>query len=600
MESCTGAGALAFSYTPKGIVTENMTGGSCTVTKNGVYEFMVMDKFGNSAAAEVLVTRIDNQAPKLEALTAAGGKPGTIGLLGATDDHTAVYDQKGNIIGYRGSGIRTREYRMQGESTWTTFTGDSITVKKNGSYVVRLTDNAGNVSEEYRVEMTGMNATAPTVSCTVNGTRNETSGWYLDSNVSVKLTFTDKAGAEGGTPSGVQSAVYQWVTDTSQKPVTGMVNLDAAAVAAGEYTISLSDYYGTCYLYYKVTDRKGNVRDGFSEQIKKDDVHRLEFTGPDKAQPLSAGLPMSISLTYEPSGGKLAGTAQTEVLAQLEAYQGIYRFSALKKTQPVYTVKSTGTKQIQYYKKAYSDSTACEQKTFYVRQITFDSQGGSGVEPQKPVRKGYTFGGCYRDAECTDSRKFDFYNQSQVMTDITLFAKWIPNSYRVYYKLSLPDGSVYEPEDMYKTYVHGQELVMPVPSQDVQKPKLAASVESNVSPNAKGWYNTDQIRMVLSYSDNKGVTGLYGKVDDGGYEEIPGVITEGGTTVTKDYACVEGTHTYTFKAVDAAGNEAVTDALTVKLDTTKPVMGDAAFNEGYKNLWNWLIRKMAVQQASHR
>ncbi len=653
--SGTGAGALAFVYTPNGTVTENMTGGSCTVTKNGVYEFMVMDKFGNSEAAEVLVTKIDNEAPKLDSLTAAGSKPGTIRLIGVTDDHTAVYDRKGNITGYRGSGIRTREYRMPGESTWTTFTGDSFTVKKNGSYVVRLTDNAGNVSEEYSVEMTGMDATAPTVSCTVNGTLNGTSGWYLDSNVSVKLTFTDKAGTEGGTPSGVQSAAYQWVTDTSQKPATGMVNLDAAAVAAGEYTISLSDYYGTCYLYYKVTDRKGNIRDGFSEQIKKDDVHRLEFTGPDKAQPLSAGLPMSVSLTYGPSGGKLTGTVQTEVLAELPAYQGIYRFSELKKKQAVYTVKNTGIKQIQYYKKAYSDSTACEQKTFYVRQITFDSRGGSSVEPQliwttynglipgtavqcavtkpqEPVREGYTFGGWYEDAECTDSRKFDFDTQSQVMTDKTLFAKWIPNSYRVYYNLSLPDGSVYEPEDMYKTYVHGQELVMPVPSQDgyafcgwydnagytgtaytkigaaeygdktcygyfkdVQKPKLAASVESNVSPNTKGWYNTDQIRIVLSYSDNKGVTDLYGKVDDGGYEEIPGVITEGGTTVTKDYACVEGTHTYTFKAVDAAGNETVTDALTVKLDTIKPVIGDAAFNEGYKNLWNWLIRKDSLE-----
>ena len=653
--SGTGAGALAFVYTPDGTVTENMTGGSCTVTKNGVYEFMAMDKFGNSVATEVLVTKIDNEAPKLESLTAAGGKSGTIELIGLTDDNTAVYDQKGNLTGYGGSGIRTREYRMQGESTWTTFTGDSFTVKKNGSYVVRLTDNAGNVSEEYRVEMTDMDVTAPTVSCRVNGTRNETSGWYLDSNVSVKLTFADMAGTEGGTPSGIQSAAYQWVTDTSKKPATGMVDLDAAAVLAGEYTISLSDYYGTCYLYYKVTDRKGNVRDGFSEQIKKDDVHRLEFTGPDKAQPLSAGLPMSVSLTYGPSGGKLTGTARTEVLAELEADQGIYRFSELKKTQPLYTVKSTGTKQIQYYKKAYSDSTACEQKTFYVRQITFDSQGGSSVEPQliwttynglipepavqcavtkpqEPVREGYTFGGWYRDAECTDSRKFDFDTQSQVMTDTTLFAKWIPNSYRVYYNLSLPDGSVYEPEDMYKSYVHGQELTMPVPSQegyvfcgwydnagytgtaytkigaaeygdkicygyfkDVQKPKLAASVKSNVSPNPKGWYNTDQIRIVLSYSDNKGVKSLYGKVDDGGYEEIKGVITEEGTTITKDYACVEGWHTYTFKAVDAAGNETVTDVLTVKLDTIKPVMGDAAFNEGYKNLWNWLIRKDSLE-----
>ena len=653
--SGTGAGALAFVYTPNGTVTENMTGGSCTVTKNGVYEFMVMDKFGNSEAAEVLVTKIDNEAPKLEALTTAGGKPGTIRLTGVTDNHTAVYDGKGNITGYRGSGIRTREYRMQGESTWTAFTGDSFSVAKNGSYVVRLTDNAGNVSEEYRVEMTGMDVTAPTVGCTVNGTRNGTSGWYLDSNVSVKLTFADKAGAEGGTPSGVWSAAYQWVTDTSQKPATGMVNLDAAAVAAGEYTISLSDYYGTCYLYYKVTDRKGNIRDGFSEQIKKDDVHHLEFTGPNKAQPLSAGLPMSISLTYGPSGGKLTGTAQTEILAELPTYQGIYRFSELKKIQPVYTVKSTGTKQIQYYKKAYDDSTACEQKTFYVRQIIFDSQGGSRVEPQliwttynglipepavqcavtepqEPVREGYTFGGWYRDAECTDSRKFDFGTQSQVMTDTTLFAKWIPNAYRVYYNLSLPDGSVYEAEDSYKSYVHGQELTMPVPSQegyefcgwydnagytgtaytkigaaeygdktcygyfkDVQKPELAASVKSNVSPNTKGWYNTDQIRIALSYSDNKGVKSLYGKVDDGGYEEIADVITKRGTTVTKDYACVEGTHTYTFKAVDAAGNETVTDALTVKLDTIKPVMGDAAFNEGYKNLWNWLIRKDSLE-----
>ena len=653
--SGTGAGALAFVYTPKGTVTENMTGGSCTVTKNGVYEFMVMDKFGNSAAAEVLVTQIDNEAPKLASLTTAGGKPGTIRLTGVTDDHTAVYDGKGSITGYGGSGIRTREYRMQEESTWTAFTGDSFTVKKNGSYMVRLTDNAGNVSEEYRVEMTGMDVTAPTVRCTVNGTLNETSGWYPDSDVSVKLTFADEAGAEGGTSSGVQSAAYQWVTDTSQKPATGMVNLDAAAVVAGEYTISLSDYYGTCYLYYKVTDRKGNARDGFSEQIKKDDVHRLEFKGPDKAQPLSAGLPMHVSLTYGPSGGKLTGTTQTEVLEELPAYQGIYRFSELKKTQAVYKVNSTGTKQIQYYKKAYNDSTACEQKTFYVRQITFDSQGGSSVEPQliwttynglnpgsdvqcavtepqKPVREGYTFGGWYEDAECTDSRRFDFDTQSQVMTDTTLFAKWIPNSYRVYYNLSLPDGSVYEPEESYKTYVHGQELTMPVPSQegyvfcgwydnagytgtpytkigaeeygdktcygyfkDVQKPELAASVESNVSPNTKGWYNTDQIRIALSYSDNKGVTGLYGKVDDGGYEEIPGVITEGGTTVTKDYACVEGTHTYTFKAVDAAGNETVTDALTVKLDTIKPVMGEAAFNEGYKNLWNWLIRKDSLE-----
>ena len=39
----------------------------------------------------------------------------------------------------------------------------------------------------------------------------------------------------------------------------------------------------------------------------------------------------------------------------------------------------------------------------------------------------------------------------------------------------------------------------------------------------------------------------------------------------------------------------MTEALTVKLDTIKPVMSDAAFNEGYKNLWNWLIRKDSLE-----
>ena len=39
----------------------------------------------------------------------------------------------------------------------------------------------------------------------------------------------------------------------------------------------------------------------------------------------------------------------------------------------------------------------------------------------------------------------------------------------------------------------------------------------------------------------------------------------------------------------------MTEALTVKLDTIKPVMGEAVFNEGYKNLWNWLIRKDSLE-----
>ncbi len=72
------------------------------------------------------------------------------------------------------------------------------------------------------------------------------------------------------------------------------------------------------------------------------------------------------------------------------------------------------------------------------------------------------------------------------------------------------------------------------------------------------------------------------------------VLLQEGDNPNKGLCLCRG-HTYTFKAVDAAGNETVTEALTVKLDTIKPVMGEAAFNEGYKNLWNWLIRKDSLE-----
>ncbi|MDE6319771.1 MAG: hypothetical protein K2M22_08735, partial [Lachnospiraceae bacterium] len=55
----------------------------------------------------------------------------------------------------------------------------------------------------------------------------------------------------------------------------------------------------------------------------------------------------------------------------------------------------------------------------------------------------------------------------------------------------------------------------------------------------------------------------------------------------------EGTHTYTFKVVDAAGNS-TEKTVTAKWDKTAPVFGEAAFSEGYKHLWDWIIRKESL------
>ena len=74
-----------------------------------------------------------------------------------------------------------------------------------------------------------------------------------------------------------------------------------------------------------------------------------------------------------------------------------------------------------------------DPKTF---TVTFDSQGGSAVAPQTitsgekaerpadPTRAGHTFGGWYREADCTTVWNF---HKDTVTGDIILYAKWTPD-----------------------------------------------------------------------------------------------------------------------------------------------------------------------------
>jgi uncharacterized repeat protein (TIGR02543 family) len=70
--------------------------------------------------------------------------------------------------------------------------------------------------------------------------------------------------------------------------------------------------------------------------------------------------------------------------------------------------------------------------------VTFDSQGGSAVEaqtveegglvpePAVPTKIGSTFGGWYKEPECTNPWDFD---NDTVTADMTLYAKWISKIY---------------------------------------------------------------------------------------------------------------------------------------------------------------------------
>lgn len=75
--------------------------------------------------------------------------------------------------------------------------------------------------------------------------------------------------------------------------------------------------------------------------------------------------------------------------------------------------------------------------------VTFDANGGNEIsevcvingesfsEPEHPEKAGYTFSGWYTDSNLTDS--YDFSNS--VIQDLTLYAKWIPTEYSIYYEL---------------------------------------------------------------------------------------------------------------------------------------------------------------------
>jgi len=72
--------------------------------------------------------------------------------------------------------------------------------------------------------------------------------------------------------------------------------------------------------------------------------------------------------------------------------------------------------------------------------VTFDSQGGSYVDPQTvehgglaiepadPTKTGYTFAGWYKESGCINAWNFA---TDTVTSDITLYAKWANNTYTV-------------------------------------------------------------------------------------------------------------------------------------------------------------------------
>ena len=257
----TNAGKIASVYTPDGIQTidsgSNNATGTCTVTKNGVYVFLVTDEYGNSVSTEALVKKIDNEAPKLEKLdcsVSTDGETGTIKLTGATDDCTAIYDKKGNCTSYGGSGIQKREYRGENETEWKTFTGDSFEVTENGRYVVRLGDKLENISNEYSVEMTLIKDTQkPSLTAAVeSGVSANAGGWYNAAALHITLTYSDDVGTEK-LYGKVDDGGFEEISGISTAPGTTFTKTYDCTEGVHSYTFMAEDAAGNKTVSESVT-----------------------------------------------------------------------------------------------------------------------------------------------------------------------------------------------------------------------------------------------------------------------------------------------------------------------------------------------------------
>lgn len=632
---------------PDGTVTEALTG-TFELTAPGTYYVTVSDAAGHvvRSTAMTVAAGVDGDAPLVRLYQADESWTNQ-----AVRIEASIYEE-GSIASatWKRDGTTAASTLSYSKAETSVYDG-SFSVTQNGTYTVTVKDSKGNIGTAS-ITVSNIDKTKPEVTCKVNATVNAKSGWYTASTVPIVLNFADKAGT-GDAASGIRLVQYKRVTDKTI-PTSGLSSLSDSTVSSGTYTYNLtSSYYGTYYLYYKVTDMAGNVTEGFSDIIQKDSyTGSATITGPSEGQPVSQGLAMHIKFWYGPAGGRLkAGTsaASAAQIAAMEAHAG----TGTKTVEADYTAKISGLNRFYYYRYAVNGETDTTYSSwsFYVRQIDFNSQGGSAVEsqlvwdknnttvycsivkPADPVRTGYTFGGWYTDAACTAGKEFDF--TTQVRANTTLYAKWTANTYRVTYHLTNPNGSAYAAADAVKQYTYGQGLTLPKPAQtgftfygwydnanytgtaytsvaqtatgdknyyayfkDTQTPSIQNNGSGGYLTGDSGWWRKDSesaagAYISADYSDNMKVTEIWLKTDDGLFIKQDG-FTAADRGTYRYYGLLDGEHTYTFKAVDAAGNETVSNTVTVKWDAAKPEIGAITYEKKAAGFLDWIVGKESL------
>ena len=262
--------------------------GMFDVTENGCYTVTVSNGKGHVAEAKCAVNALDNEAPTatVEADPAAEWTKNdvTVTLKNLTDQRTPQYDAAGNVTGYTGSsaGNITVEYQISGAATWTTIEnggGDpSFKAAKNGIYLIRLTDEKGNVAT-YSVNIKNIDKTAPSQPAVTyaytSAPTSAVTGPHFNAAIRVTLTAGNDFGTEG-------TGIYSPVTFTYKLGSANAVTTDPVTRdAAGNYVTSfdISPEFDGKITGITAKDAAGNVSAAAAEQTVVVDAVKPAFAG---------------------------------------------------------------------------------------------------------------------------------------------------------------------------------------------------------------------------------------------------------------------------------------------------------------------------------
>ena len=176
---------------------ETLSGDSYTATQNGIVTISVTDNAGNIYTTSVTVEKVDTDLPNVSVYISEDWAQTNTISVSATDALSGV-----------------KEILIDGEAL------DTLTVSENGTYTITVTDNAGNIYET-EVTVSKVDTTAPEVNIS------KTEEWSQQAILSVSATDSQ---------SGVKEIL-----------INGIAQNNITVTQNGDVTISVTDNAGNIY-----------------------------------------------------------------------------------------------------------------------------------------------------------------------------------------------------------------------------------------------------------------------------------------------------------------------------------------------------------------